>query len=93
MLMHIALALTLMHDRYLPGFADTPQSVTEAYHWYQGTAMFKRKLSRPIEPSERDALWAVAALLGVLSFAQIDATTYEEAWPLKAPSYSDLDWL
>ncbi len=93
MLMHIVLALTLMHDRFLLGFADTPQGVTEAYHWYQGTAMFNRKLSGPIESFEKDALWGAAALLGVMSFANINATTYEEAWPLKATSDSDLDWL
>jgi hypothetical protein len=92
MLMQIILAMTLMHDRHIAGFADTPQSVAEAYHHYQGTAMIKRKLTDH-DPHERDALCAAAALLGALSFANIDARTYEEAWPLKAPSESDLDWL
>lgn len=92
MLMHIVLALTLMHDRYLSGFADSPQSVAEAYHYYEGTKLFHHALLKPIKPSERDALWASAALLGVLQFASIDAKTYEEAWPLKPPSESDLDW-
>lgn len=91
MLMHVILAMTLMHDRYIAGFADTPQSVAEAYHHYQGTVMFKRKLTDH-DPRERDALWAAAALLGGLAFANIEARTYEEAWPLKAPSESDLDW-
>jgi hypothetical protein len=93
MLMHVVLAMTIMHDRYLSGFAETPQSVTEAYHHYEGIKLFHRALSKPIKPSEKDALWASAALLSVLSFASIDARTYEEAWPLKAPSVSDLDWL
>jgi hypothetical protein len=92
MLMHVILAMTLMHDRYITGFADTPQSVAEAYHHYQGTAMIKHKLTDH-DPHERDALWAATALLGAMSFANIDARTYEEAWPLKAPSESDLDWL
>ena len=92
MLMQVILAMTLMHDRHIVGFAATPQSVVEAYHYYQATAMVQRKLMAH-DPRERDALWAAAALLGALSFANIDARTYQEAWPLKAPSPSDLDWL
>jgi hypothetical protein len=51
------------------------------------------KLSTSIEPSERDALWACAGLLGALSFSSIQAKTPEEAWPLKPSSPSDLEWL
>ena len=91
--MHGLLALTLMHDRYLSKVPNTKLSVTEAFHWYQSTAMFTSKLSGPIDPSERDALWANAVCLGVITFYYIEATTPEEAWPLKTPSSSDLSWL
>jgi hypothetical protein len=45
----------------------------------------------PLEPPDRDALWATAALLGVIAFSLIDASTPEEAWPLNG--HSELEWL
>ena len=92
-LMHAILALTLMHDRSLSVPSTTKQSPIEAFHWYQAAALFNSKLSKPIQPSERAALWTTAALLGLMAFCHIEAETPEEAWPLKAPSFSDLEWL
>lgn len=92
-LMHGVLSLTLMHDRYLSGASNTKLSVTEAFHWYQSTALFNEKLAGPIDISERDALWATAACLGTIAFFYLEAETLEEAWPLKAPSPMDLNWL
>ena len=89
-LMHLVLTLTMMHDRYLTG---EKQSASEAYHWYQGAAMFNSVLSEPLDPDHRDALWGAAAMLGCISFQSVDATTPQEAWPLKPPSAYDLDWL
>lgn len=40
-----------------------------------------------------DALWSAAALLSIISISSIDATNAEEAWPLKPPDKTDLDWL
>lgn len=91
--MHGILSLTLMHDRYLSAAPNTKLSVTEAFHWYQSTALFNSKLSAPIDPSERDALWVTAVCLGVIVFFYIEAKTPEEAWPLKPPSSLDLNWL
>lgn len=91
--MHAVLTLTLMHDRYLSAASNTKQSRTEAFHLSQGAALFNSKLSKPIQPSERAALWATAALLGTITFGHIEAKTPEEAWPLKPPSSSDLEWL
>ena len=91
--MHGVLSLTLMHDRYLSGASNTKLSVTEAFHWYQSTALFIDKLAKPIDFSERDALWATAACLGTIAFYYLEAKTPEEAWPLKAPSPMDLNWL
>ena len=92
-LMHGVLSLTLMHDRYLSGASNTKLSVTEAFHWYQSTALFNEKLAEPIDIAERDALWATAACLGTIAFYYLEAKTPEEAWPLKAPSPMDLNWL
>lgn len=91
--MHGMLSLTLMHDRYLSATPNTKLSVTEAFHWYQCTALFNVKLASPIDPSERDALWVTAVCLGVIAFFYIEAETPEEAWPLKPPSSLDLNWL
>ena len=82
-----------MHDRYLSGASNTKLSVTEAFHWYQSTALFNDKLAKPIDISERDALWATAACLGTIAFYYLEAKAPEEAWPLKAPSPMDLNWL
>lgn len=56
--------------------------------------LFKHKLQqRVLTNSERDALWASAALLGAAAFAHMDAETPQDAWPLKEESEMDLDWL
>lgn len=91
--MHALLSLTLMHDRYLSGASDTKLSTIEAFHWYQSTALFKSKLSGSIDHSERDAAYATAVCLGVITFFYIEAKTPEEAWPLKPSSSLDLNWL
>ena len=91
--MHALLSLTLMHDRYLSAATHTNLSIIEAFHLYQGTALFNSKLSGPIEASERDAIYATAVCLGVIAFFYIEAKTPEEAWPLTPPSPLDLNWL
>ncbi|KAJ5677008.1 uncharacterized protein N7477_002641 [Penicillium maclennaniae] len=50
-----------------------------------------RKLTRPILPQDRDALWAAAALLGIASVTSIEASNPREAWPLKSYDPNDLD--
>ena len=90
--MHAVLTLTLMHDRSLSA-PNSKLSATEAFHWYQSTAQFNSKISKPIEPSERDALWATTVLLAIIAFYRVDAKTPEEAWPLKPASPLDLNWL
>ena len=86
-------SLTLMHDRYLSGVPNTKLSTNEAFHWYQGIALFNSKISGPILASERDAVYATAVCLGIIAFFYIEAKTPEEAWPLKPPSPLDLNWL
>ena len=92
-LMHAVLTLTLMHDRYLSTTPNTRLSNTEVFHRYQAIALFNSKLSGPVQPTERDALWATAVLLGMIVFSYTEAKAPEEIWPLKPPSALDINWL
>ncbi|EXJ92628.1 hypothetical protein A1O3_01180 [Capronia epimyces CBS 606.96] len=108
-LMHASLAVALAYDRHLnsrsssrPGCRRTRE---ECYHCYQSTVLFNRRLREPIETKDKDPIWATAAALAVLTFANPDSDTPEESWPLKPsdPSSSsfsaerdrdrDLEWL
>lgn len=90
--MHLIQALTSIHDRYLAP-TRAPPTPTEAYHWSRGTGLFSQMLSRPIEPSDREATWATCAVVGVIAFSLIEATTPEEAWPIKPSTPSDFAWI
>lgn len=85
------MTLTLLHDRHLSGTPTISRTILS--HWYNGTAKFKEALMKPLKNESRDALWASAALLGVIQFASIDVRSVEEAWPLKPSDPTDLDWL
>ncbi|KAK5110809.1 hypothetical protein LTR62_005520 [Meristemomyces frigidus] len=90
---HIIFTLVLMHDRYLSDDPWQSPSTEEIFHHYHGTAIFNKMLSGPLEHTEKDAMWAAAALLGAITIAAVDAKTPEESWPLKADNVQDLDWL
>ncbi|KAK0702773.1 hypothetical protein B0H67DRAFT_547011 [Lasiosphaeris hirsuta] len=92
-LMHMVLALTLIHDIHSASASDRRKTVALAYHYFHGTTLFNKKLSRPIDPHERDALWPAAALTATSAFADITATRMDESWPLTPPSADDLSWL
>ena len=92
-LLHAVLRLTLMHDRYIYDPIGTKPSTAEAFHGYHGTAMFSKKLSAPLIEKEKDAMWATAALLGACAFASIDATNFQDAWPLQDPAQNNMDWI
>lgn len=95
-LMHILQTITAIHDRYLCGapILTSSDEVTGIYyHWSSGVSLFNKKLSSPIQDSDRDPLWSAAAICGIIAFASIEAMKPEEAWPLKPPEESDLDWL
>ena len=49
--------------------------------------------STPISPHHQAALWSTGAMIGTIVFCNIDATTPHQAWPLRPPSPSDLNWL
>src|ERR1700709_114010 len=94
--MHVVQTVTAVHDRYLstsPWSITSRQTATEFYHLTRAAALFNRKLSAPIKPEDRDPLWATAALLGIIAFSSIEASTPEAAWPLKPPEPSDLEWI
>jgi hypothetical protein len=92
--MHIILTITATHDRYLSIAPEKARrSMVEAYHWSKGAELLNRKLSSPILPQDRDALWATAAMLGIASVTSIEASNPWEAWPLKPYDPNDLDWL
>ena len=88
--MHVIQTLTAIHDRYL---SVSKGRATELYHWSQAVSIFNRKLSSPVLPSDRDPIWATASLLGAITYSSIDASTPEEAWPLRDSDSSDLEWL
>lgn len=82
-----------MHDRLSSVRGDPKRSLTETYHWSRGAALLNRKLASPIQPQDRDALWASAAMLGIANITSIEASTPEEAWPLSSSETSDLTWI
>ena len=93
-LMHIIQTLTAIHDRYLANAPVSTRYIADIYyHWSAGLSLFNKKLSSPIQDSDRDALWSAAAISGIVAFASIEATKPEDAWPLKPPDDSDLEWL
>ncbi|MDI1485166.1 MAG: hypothetical protein OHK93_000301 [Ramalina farinacea] len=82
-----------MHDRYLSAGLGVASTNAGIFHWHKAIALFNNKLSGQVLPEERDALWGVAAFLGILALYYIEAKTPDEAWPLKPPSSLDLNWL
>ncbi|KAI5457627.1 hypothetical protein BGZ63DRAFT_363863 [Mariannaea sp. PMI_226] len=100
-LLHIFLAFSLLHDTFLsPSTSTAAHRSSLAFHWYHGTALFHRNLSHAsrtdpdaLSGTHRDALWAAAATLGSAAFAFVDSISPQDAWPLKSPDLTDLDWL
>ncbi len=86
------LCIASMHDRSLSG-SSSQLTPTERFHLCRASRSFNKKLSGPVQPSDRDALIVGSWVLGMLSFLQIDAERPEEAWPLKPPSSMDHNWL
>ncbi|KAH7115213.1 hypothetical protein B0J11DRAFT_127104 [Dendryphion nanum] len=96
-LTHTMLSLTLMHDAHLapshsPSLAASPTSAS-LHHWNIATTLFNRVLSRPIDLSSRDALWATAILFGIAGIAYVESTNPSLAWPLKQTDSNDFNWL
>ncbi|KAF4339675.1 sterol regulatory element binding, partial [Fusarium beomiforme] len=100
-LMHVFAALALLHDQYLNPCQTSSHRTALAFHWYQATALFHRRLmaagsmadTSKLSGSERDSLWTSGALLGAASMALLDAEDVYGVWPLKKSDSLDLDWL
>ncbi|KFY40202.1 hypothetical protein V494_03607 [Pseudogymnoascus sp. VKM F-4513 (FW-928)] len=91
--MHLVQALTSLHDRHFSGQVNKRQIAAESYHVSRAAAQFNRKLSTPLEPADRDPVWAAGCLIAWIVFSSIDATEASEAWPLAPEKPSDLEWL
>ncbi|KAH8703123.1 hypothetical protein BGW36DRAFT_368858 [Talaromyces proteolyticus] len=91
-LMHTMLTVAAAHERYQAMPTKSYRTRTEAHHFSQCVRLFNEKLSRHIDSSDFDPLWATAALLGIMTIASFDAATPEEAWPLRQSDPSDLEW-
>jgi hypothetical protein len=87
------LAVTAAHDRYLGVTPTNRRSLREYHHWSQCTILFNKWLSQPIKEEHKDALWATAGTLAILTFSSINSHSPETAWPLGPPDSSDLEWL
>jgi len=90
-LLHAIHATTFLHDRSLAG---SPHStLIESYHLSRAASLFNQKLSRKIPHEDRDALWATAVYLCAMAVFKLDTSNPEEAWPLRTPHPTDLEWL
>lgn len=89
-LMHLVQAVTACHDRYLAGSSRPDPDPLESYNLNLGLVLYQQKLTQPLRPTDRDALFVAATLTGIASFATFQAKTVEEGWPLRE---GDLNWL
>ncbi|KAL7920705.1 hypothetical protein ACQKWADRAFT_297703 [Trichoderma austrokoningii] len=99
-LIHVLIAITLLHDTHLSQSALPPShGLSLAFHWYHSTAILKHFLALPspattLSSTHRDALWVCASTLGATSFASVRTQDPLTAWPLADPNPAvDLDWL
>lgn len=90
--MHAVLAYSRFHEILT---SETPMAKTarDTYHWHKALVLLNDRLSKPLVPSERDALWMAAALITLGSVASTDAQTPSQAWPLRPTSVMDLAWM
>uniref|UniRef100_A0A093V972 Sterol regulatory element-binding protein ECM22 n=1 Tax=Talaromyces marneffei PM1 TaxID=1077442 RepID=A0A093V972_TALMA len=93
-LMHTILAVGSAYERHLTSPPNVPsrRTFSEISNFSQSTSLLGEQLRKSIVPQAKDAIWACATLYGALLFVAVDATSPEEAWPLK-DSACDLDWI
>ncbi|KAH8681884.1 hypothetical protein BX600DRAFT_32219 [Xylariales sp. PMI_506] len=90
LVMHMVLALTEIHDET---FSTDGERASENHHWNCAIALLRKRLSKPIVSSDRDALWLAVALQSIAYLAASAATSPADAWPLRSPSPLDLAWM
>lgn len=93
------LTLATTHDRHLAQTSSIQDSIlaqTESRHRAHAANLLNAKLSLPILPQDRDALWASAAMLGISVITSVQASV-PECWPLKItpaePETIYLQWM
>ncbi|MCJ1278135.1 hypothetical protein MMC21_005950 [Puttea exsequens] len=93
--MHALLTLVHTHNHLMTTQTTPHLPPLPTHHYALATTLFSRALSSPppLPPPSLDALWFTSMLLGILSFAHIEAPSPPSAWPLAAPSPLDLNWL
>jgi hypothetical protein len=91
--MHAVLALAHFHDLAFATPAVARENRKLLHHWHRAVSSLNRKLSQPIIPAERDAIWLSATILSIGCFSATAVDTPDEAWPLRPPSALDLNWL
>ena len=87
--MHNTLAIAAVYAHLLSIPFSSCCTQPEMYHTAHCVALFRHKLTCPIQPHDQDSLWATATGLFTLVFSSPEASTPEEAWPF----ISDLEWL
>lgn len=95
-LMHGLLAVAAVHDRHLGVARSSQRTLRELQHWSQCTVLFAKMLRGTIEEECKDACWATASTLGILTFASTDggaSRKQQQPWPLGPADSSDLEWL
>ncbi|KAL9095446.1 MAG: hypothetical protein Q9165_002317 [Trypethelium subeluteriae] len=92
-LLHIAMTVTAMHDRYLAQEAHRERTPLESYHWSMALQYLNQDLSFNIQSSNLDAIWMTAAFICWASLFAIETSDPEQVWPLRPATPADLTWL
>lgn len=91
--MHAVLAVAHIHDLTFNDSYASKGVGKLSPHWYRAVSLLNHRLSQPIIPAERDAIWLAATLISIGGFVAIEADIPDQAWPLRPPSALDLSWL
>lgn len=89
--MHSILALASSHGRYLNPQQNKAEHIREVYHSRQCALLFKDLLNHPVRETDKDAIWATAVGLSLITFASVRVTSFKQAWPLV--DVDSLQWL
>ncbi|KAE9366302.1 hypothetical protein N431DRAFT_419491 [Stipitochalara longipes BDJ] len=90
-LLHISIACTAMHDRYLSGQGHGKNTELECYHWAMSARLLNHEISQDSGAYDRDAMWMAAVLINYIVFYSVETQNPEEFWPL-SPSISEIPW-
>ncbi|CAF9912442.1 MAG: hypothetical protein GOMPHAMPRED_007661 [Gomphillus americanus] len=90
---HTLMALTSMHLRSLTIGASANPTREEAEHCYKAVSLFAKELANVRSSEQQGTLLCASALIYNMTFANVEAKTPEEAWPLAPSSPADLGWL